>query len=322
MEQATCTVCPRGCKLAEGAWGFCEVRAAQGGSVQDMYYSALAAPGIQCRWANEDLSWSFPGMQNIPTAEVFLPGCNLKCDFCAAPYLAWISDIRGIRWVDPLDLVRALFGSVDVVGFSGGEPSIHVEYVTDVFSLCRDRGIRTCLQTNGFMSDSTARKLSEVTDFVSVGLKASLDREFYKRKLGVDTEPILDAIKLFLGSGRDVILTNLTDPNFWDDRRAFEDLIVWIVRNLGSEIPLVLAPLETVDISPPWTDERVYVTPRDQRQTYLEQYRRIATEAGLRRVFFQINVRGRSEQRRAELEKMGLQRTLQRLGMRPSRQEW
>lgn len=323
VERATCGVCPRACKLADSAWGFCDVRSAQKGSVQDMYHSAIAYPGIKLRWGSDEISWGFSGMRKGRVAEVYLPGCNLKCEFCVAHYLVNLGEVRGIRWIDAGDLVRSARGLVDVLGFSGGEPSIHVEYVADVFSKCQDQGIRTILESNGYMTKSTAEKLAKHTNFIGFGLKASLDSAFYKRKLGiVDTQPIRDAARVFVENGSEVMFTNVTDPNLWDDKQAFEDLIRWIARDLGSEITLALAPLERVGIPPPWTDERVYIMPREQRETYVQKYQQIAMEAGLRHVYAQTNSRGKFEERQEELRKIGFYRTMEKLGMSPTSQQW
>jgi pyruvate formate lyase activating enzyme len=323
VERTTCDVCPRGCSLAEGAWGFCEVRAAHGGSVKDMYHSAIAVPGIKVRSWGEDPSWGFRGLRNGRIAEVYLPGCNLKCEFCVAPYLSNLGEIRGIRWIEASHLVRAATGSVDLLGFSGGEPSIHVEYVADVFSHCQDRGIRTVLESNGYMTRKTAEKLAKYTNYVGFGLKASLDAAYYKRKLGITkTQPIHEAVKVFADNGCEVIMTNLTDPNLWDDRQAFVDLTRWIAQDLGSETSLVLALLERTEIPPPWTDERVFVTPQEQREAYVLEYQKIAADANLRQVFVQVNVRRKAEEHQERLNKIGLFRTLERLGMSLAPQQW
>jgi pyruvate formate lyase activating enzyme len=286
VELVSCGVCPRGCRLAEGAWGFCDVRAAHNGSVKDMYNSAIAWPGIQIRRWGGDSTWSFSGIRNRRVAEVYLPGCNLKCEFCIAPYLINFDEIRGIRWIEAADLVRGVAGSVDVLGFAGGEASIHAEYVTDVFSRCRNQGIHTYIETNGYMTVSTARKIAKYTNYAAIGLKASLDPAYYKQKLGiVETQPIREAVKVFVQNGCEVILTNLTDPNLWDDRQAFESLVKWIAQDLGSQTRLVLGSLERGEITPPWTEERVHVTPRKQRQAHLESGMSTATKVGLSQVF-------------------------------------
>jgi pyruvate formate lyase activating enzyme len=286
MELATCDVCPRACRLAEGEFGFCGVRTAQHGSVEDKYRSAIAWPGIRIREGSDNVPWSYGGMLGKRIAEVYLPGCNLKCDFCIAPYLVRLSEMRGIQWVGAVDLVDDNVGAIDILGFGGGEASIHVEYVVDVFSHCRDHGIDTILETNGYMTKSTAEKLAEFTSHVGIGLKASLDPAYYKEQLGVvDPEPIRETARAFAKAGCEVVLTNLTDPNLWDDTQAFPALTKWIVHDLGHEIRFALGPLERGEIPAPWTDERIHVTPRYQRQSHLERYLKIANETGLNNAF-------------------------------------
>jgi len=197
-----------------------------------------------------------------------------------------LGEVRGMRWIEPVDLVRKIIGSADALGFSGGEASIHVEYVADVFSQCQDHGIRTILETNGYMTRSTAEKLAKYTNHVSFGLKASLDQAYYKHNLGIEeAEPIREAAKVFAENGCEVILTNLTDPNLWDDRLAFETLTKWIARDLGIEVRLALGSLERGELPPPWTEERIHITSREQRHAHLEGYRKVAMDAGLQRVF-------------------------------------
>jgi pyruvate formate lyase activating enzyme len=278
-----------------------------------MYYSAIAWPGVRSRFGG-DTSWGFNVMRKKRVAEVYLPGCNLKCDFCVAPFLSKIGEIRGIRWIGPVELVRASAGLVDVVGVSGGEPSIHVEYLIDVFSECQDRGIRTSFETNGCMTKNTAQKLAKHTDCVGIGLKASLDPSFYKQRFGVEIEPIREAAKVFVESGCEVILTNLTDSNLWHDTQAFTDLTKWISRELGPETRLALSSLET--------KERTYVSSPQHRETHLEQYRKIAADAGLQQVFFQVDVGEKATEHREHLEKIGLFRTLQKMGIRTSDDQW
>jgi pyruvate-formate lyase-activating enzyme len=232
-----------------------------------------------------DVPFAFSPSRNKPLAEVYLPGCNLACDFCVGPYLSRIANIRGIRWVEATDLVRAVAGSVDGLMFSGGEPSIHPEYLTEVFSECRERRMFTGLESNGYMTRSTAEKLAKYTDFIAIGLKASLDPDFYRQKFGItETQPILEAARIFEESSCQVALTNLTDPNLWEDKQAFETLTGWIVRNLGPEIRVMLGSLER-EVPPPWTEERIHVTTREQRKAHLERYRKVAMQAGLQQVF-------------------------------------
>jgi hypothetical protein len=118
------------------------------------------------------------------------------------------------------------------------------------------------------------------------------------------------------------MLTNLTDPNLWNDRQAFESLTRWIVQDVGPETRLVLALMERVELLPPWTDERVFVTPLEQRETYIQQYQKIANDVGLSQVFVQVNVRKKAEEHRKQLEKTGLFRAMEQLGISTTEKQW
>ncbi len=226
-------------------------------------------------------------------------------------FLRWPAHITnrrnpGIQWIQPVNLVKSLVGSVDVLLFTGGEVSIHPEYLIDTFLKCREHGIFTGMESNGYMTKSTAEKLAKVTDFIAIGFKASLNSEFYRTKFGAETQPILDAAKIFVANGCEVILTNLTDPKLWEDRSAFEALTQWILHNLGSETRLVLAPMES--------EERIPLTPMTDREEHLKLYKTIAMDAGLRQVFFQVNTRKLNEERREHLKKMGVLDALEQVG--------
>ena len=304
MDHVHCDVCPRRCKLTNGAWGFCDVRAAHDGSVRDMYYSAIAWPGVKVGFGM-DVPYAWNKSRNRLMAEVCLPGCNLKCDFCFGPFLSRIDDIRGIQWIKPVSLVKMVAGSVDVLLFTGGEPTVHPEYLTDAFKECKDRNIFTGIESNGYMSKTTAEKLASFTDFIAIGLKGSLDQEFYRTKFGVETQPILDAVKILAANGCEVLLTNLTDPKLWEDSEAFKALTQWISTELGSETRLVLSSMET--------KKRIPVTPQEHRETYLQTYREIALEAGLRQVFFQVDARKLNEERREHLRQIGVLQAFEQL---------
>jgi pyruvate-formate lyase-activating enzyme len=269
-----------------------------------MYYSAIAWPGVQVGFGM-DVPHAWSMTRNRLMAEVYLPGCNLKCEFCVGPHLSRVSDIRGIQWVQPSKLVADLAGSVDVLLFTGGEATIHREYLADTFKLCRERGIHTGLESNGYMTESTAEEIAEFTDFIAIGLKASLDEEFYRSRFGVETGQILDAIKVFVANGCEVLVTDLTDPKLWEDRTAFKALTEWISSNLGSETRLVLSPMEN--------EERIPLTPLEQREDHLHEYRALAVEAGLSQVFFQTNIRRLNEERLEHLREMGFLQALEQM---------
>lgn len=90
-----------------------------------------------------------PGIRTV----VFMQGCRLRCRYCHNPD-TWT--LTGGEAMTPAALVEQLkrfrpyyARSGGGVTFSGGEPLLQPEFLTEALRLCRDEGIHTCLDTAG-----------------------------------------------------------------------------------------------------------------------------------------------------------------------------
>lgn len=117
-----------------------------------------------------------PGVRFV----VFFQGCPLRCRYCHNPD-TW--DIRNA----PLELsaeevmakmLRNLpFYKSGGITASGGEPLMQIEFLTELFTLAKENGIHTALDTSGFGFDgsSDAKEkfdtLLAVTDLVMLDIK-------------------------------------------------------------------------------------------------------------------------------------------------------
>lgn len=125
---------------------------------------------------------------------VFLQGCNLRCGCCHNPD-TW--DIKGGTEYTPLEIVqkaerfREYFGKEGGITFSGGEPLLQADFVREVFSLCKEKGINTCLDTSGSILNDKVRGLLSVTDRVLLDIKYT-DEQSYKDYVGCSLEGVLD----------------------------------------------------------------------------------------------------------------------------------
>lgn len=57
------------------------------------------------------------------------------------------------------------------VTVSGGEPLAKPEFVSELFSRCREEGIHTCIETCGYAPESALRRVLPVTDLFCFDLK-------------------------------------------------------------------------------------------------------------------------------------------------------
>lgn len=123
-----------------------------------------------------------PGVRFV----VFLQGCHLRCGCCHNPD-TW--DLNGGKLYSPEELVqkavrcREYFGTDGGVTLSGGEPLLQAEFAREIFTLCQEQGINTCLDTSGSILNENVKDLLAVTDRVLLDWKYATDEE-YRRYVG------------------------------------------------------------------------------------------------------------------------------------------
>ena len=120
-----------------------------------------------------------PGVRFV----VFLSGCNLRCHCCHNPD-TWKCGVGAEYTADEI-IEKALrfreyFGIDGGITLSGGEPLLQAEFAMEVFTLAKEKGINTCLDTSGSILNSAVKKLLELTDRVLLDIKYTTDGEYRK----------------------------------------------------------------------------------------------------------------------------------------------
>ena len=118
-----------------------------------------------------------PGIRYI----VFMQGCPLRCACCHNPE-TWAFDGGEEKTAgeifDMLLRYRSYFGREGGVTVSGGEPLMQAAFVRALFTLCRDEGIHTCLDTSGCSLNAQIEELLDVTDLVLLDLKYASEAQY------------------------------------------------------------------------------------------------------------------------------------------------
>lgn len=123
-----------------------------------------------------------PGVRFV----VFLQGCPLRCACCHNPE-TWA--VNGGTLYHPEALLKQIlryreyFGENGGVTLSGGEPLLQAEFVTALFSLCKQNGIHTCLDTSGCILNKKTAELLAVTDYCMLDIKYTTEEQ-YRRYVG------------------------------------------------------------------------------------------------------------------------------------------
>lgn len=111
-----------------------------------------------------------PGLRLV----VFLQGCNFRCLYCANPDT--IASNGGVP-TPPEEIVRMamsqrpFFGKRGGITFSGGEPTFQAKALVPLVRELKEKGIHTCLDSNGGIWNEDVEELLGLIDLVLLDVK-------------------------------------------------------------------------------------------------------------------------------------------------------
>ncbi len=155
-----------------------------------------------------------PGVRFV----VFLQGCNLRCKCCHNPD-TW-SQKGGNEYLPEQIVERAIryreyFGENGGITFSGGEPLLQSDFTREVFALCKNEGINTCLDTSGSIINDSVKGLLEVTDHVLLDIKYT-DELQYLENVGCSITSVLEFLSLLEKMNIETTLRQVIIPSIND----------------------------------------------------------------------------------------------------------
>ena len=273
-----CRLCPRACRIADGARGWCGTRANRGGILYADVYGRPAAVHVD-PIEKKPLHHFLPGSSILSIGTV---GCNLDCAWCQNCGLARgrpdDEDTAPPAGPDlPPERVAALardHGCASVA-FTYNEPTVFAEYAVDAADAAHAAGLRTVAVTNGYITPEACRDLYRRIDAANVDLKSFRDAT-YRRFTGGTLAPVLDALACMKALGTWIEVTTLIVPGINDDVGELAEGAAWIRDHLGPDTPLHLSAFHP--------DHRMHDRPRTPAAT-LARARDIARDAGLRFVY-------------------------------------
>lgn len=133
-----------------------------------------------------------PGVRYV----VFMQGCNLRCKCCHNPdtWETGGTEYTAAEIFDKVTRFREYFGNDGGITVSGGEPLLQAEFCTELFMLCKNAGINTCLDTSGSILNENVKKLLNVTDRVLLDIKY-MDNELYLQNVGCKLDTVLEFLE-------------------------------------------------------------------------------------------------------------------------------
>ena len=130
-----------------------------------------------------------PGIRFV----IFFQGCPMRCKYCHNPD-TWEGkaglEVTAEEAVREALKYKSYFGAKGGVTATGGEPMLQLPFLTELFSLLKEKGIHTCLDTSAapFPAEEDADRsafdeLLNVTDLVLLDIK-HIDEEAHKALTG------------------------------------------------------------------------------------------------------------------------------------------
>jgi pyruvate formate lyase activating enzyme len=235
--KAVCETCPRHCRLAEGAVGYCRARKAQGGRVVSANYgmaTSLALDPIE----KKPLSFFHPGSYILSIGSF---GCNLRCPFCQNDSISQ----RGeggvpVEHITPAQLAEVALRLKDErgnigVAYTYNEPLVGWEFVRDAAREVRARGLVNVIVSNGCVEVAVIDELAPLIDAANIDLKGPSQK--YYDWLGGNFDAVCRAIQTLHARGCHVEVTTLVVPGK-NDREEDMDAIAAFIASVSPEIPL------------------------------------------------------------------------------------
>ena len=149
---------------------------------------------------------------------VFLAGCNLRCGYCHNPETQTkdgAKEYTAEALFKMAERYREYFGKDGGITLSGGEPLLQARFAREVFTLAKNAGINTCLDTSGTVINEEVEALLSKTDRVLLDIKFTSEEQ-YKEYTGGSLDAVLRFLDLLFEKGikttvRQVIIPTLND---------------------------------------------------------------------------------------------------------------
>lgn len=159
-----------------------------------------------------------PGIRFI----VFFQGCLMRCLYCHNRD-TW--DLKAGREITVPELMQEIVSYKHFivpngggVTASGGEAILQAYFVKKWFKACKNEGIGTCLDTNGYARniDETIEELMTYTDLVMLDLK-QLNDEIHQKLVGVSNQRVLNFAKYLQKINKRTWIRYVVVPGWSDD---------------------------------------------------------------------------------------------------------
>ncbi len=173
-----------------------------------------------------------PGIRFV----VFLQGCKMRCKYCHNPdtwNMTGGEPMTAEQILEKAMRYKAYWKDEGGITVSGGEPLLHINFVTELFRLAKKENVSTVIDTAGnpfsrsepFFSEFN--ELMKYTDLLMLDIKEA-DPSRHKALTGADNKNILDMAEYLSEIGKPVWIRHVLVPGYSDfdeDLKKLADFI-------------------------------------------------------------------------------------------------
>ena len=168
---------------------------------------------------------------------VFTKGCPMRCQYCHNPD-TW--EMTGATDMEPKYILEqyhrneSFYQNGGGITVTGGEPTVQIDFLLELFELCKKDGIHTCLDTSGIMFNPDNAelmkkydRLCELTDLVMLDIK-HIDNEHHKVLCAQPNTNILKFPFYLQEKNVDMWIRHVIVPGLTDDDKYLYELGYYI----------------------------------------------------------------------------------------------
>ena len=167
-----------------------------------------------------------PGIRYV----VFMQGCPLRCQYCHNPdtWKAGGEEYSAKHVAGEVLKYKNYYGEKGGVTVSGGEPLLQIDFIIELFTLLKARGVNTCVDTSGCTFDASNEslmakfeKLLPLTDLFLLDIK-HIDDEKCKALTGQGNTRTLAFAKFLSDEGKSTWIRQVIVPGLTDDEQSLK----------------------------------------------------------------------------------------------------
>jgi pyruvate formate lyase activating enzyme len=168
-----------------------------------------------------------PGLRLV----IWTTGCLFRCGYCHNPDTWKVSNGRQMSVEEVMREVskyaRFLKRTNGGVTISGGEPLVQAPFVCRIFRACKELGLHTTLDTNGYLGERLTDADLASIDLVLLDIK-SWDPATHKHVTGREVEPVLCFARRLADLGKPVWIRFVLVPGLTDDPANVDGLAAFV----------------------------------------------------------------------------------------------